>query len=132
MKLLDRKDAESKIKRDNDELIVSNIRLRKLWQDITNKLNTVRENYEPEKIKKLQEFERFCKDILEKKAKLLEELAGIEKAIKEKKEIYWGIISKQDALEEKIYQVREQERKLDMREAFIEELERKQRELTSK
>ena len=129
MKLLDQKEAQSKVKKDNDELILSNIRLRHLWQDITVKLNTIKESYQPEKLKILQEFETFCKDILGKKAKLLEELQGIENEIKKKKDLYFEIIQKQDALDEKIYQMKEQEKKLDMRELFVSELEKKQREL---
>lgn len=132
MKLLDCKEAQSKVKKDNDELILSNIRLRKLLQEITNKLNTIKENYNPAKLKILQEFEIFSKDILEKKSKLLEELQGIENEIVKKKDIYYGLIVKQDLLDEKIYQIREQERKLDLREAFIGELEKKQRELLVK
>ena len=132
MKLLDRKEAQSKVKKDNDELILSNIRLRKLWQEITNKLNTIKENYNPDKLKILREFETFCKDILEKKSKLLEELMGIQKEIEKKKDIYFGVIAKQDLLDEKIYQMKEQEKKLDMREAFVGELEKKQRELSVK
>ena len=129
MKLLDQKEAQSKVKKDNDELILSNIRLRHLWQDITIKLNTIKESYQPEKLKILQEFETFCKDILGKKARLLEELQGIENEIKKKKDLYFEIIQKQDALDEKIYQMKEQEKKLDMRELFVSELEKKQREL---
>ena len=128
MKLLDRKEAQSKVKKDNDDLILSNIRLRKLWQEITHKLNTIKESYEPEKLKTLQEFESFAKDILLKKSKLLEELRGIENEISSKKEIYYGLISKQDLLDEKIYQMKEQEKKLDMREAFVVDLEKKWKE----
>ena len=132
MKLLDQKEAQSKVKKDNDELILSNIRLRHLWQDITIKLNTIKESYQPEKLKILQEFETFCKDIFGKKAKLLEELQGIENEIKKKKDLYFEIISKQDALDEKIHEMREHEKKLDLREAFVGELEKKQRELLVK
>ena len=128
MRLLDKKEAESSIKRDNDELVSSNIRLRKLWQEITNKLNTVKESYEPQKIKKLEEFESFCGDILKKKAKLLEELQAIQNEIQKKKDVYFGVIAKQDSLDEKIYQMKQQEKKLDMRETFVAELENKWKE----
>lgn len=132
MKLLNKSEAQSDIKKKNDELISTNIRLRKLWQEITNRLNGIKESYEPEKLKKLQEFEMFCTDILQKKAKLLEELVGIENEIVKKKDIYFGMIAKQDLLDEKVYQMKEQEKKLDMREAFVHELEKKQRELSIK
>lgn len=132
MKLLERTEAQSKIKRDNEELILTNLRLRKLWRDMTDKLNNIRENYEPEKLKKLQEFEIFCKDILGKKAKLLEELTGIENEIKKRKDIYYGLIAKQDLLDARIEEIKDSEKKLDMREAFVGELEKKQRDLSIK
>lgn len=128
MRLLNRTEAQSSLRKENDELVATNVRLRHLWQEIIGKLNTARESYESEKMKKLQEFEIFCKDILEKKSKLLEELMGIEKEIKAKKDLYFGLISKQDALDEKIYQMKEQEKKLDLREAFVGELESKWKE----
>lgn len=128
MHLLSKQSATSKIKQDNDNLIETNIRLRKFWSEITHKLNTVRENYDPEKLKILEDFEEFCKDILGKKSKLLEELSGIEKEIEKKKEIYFKLIEKQDLLDEKAYQVEEAMKKLGLREAFVVDLEEKWKE----
>lgn len=131
MKLLDRKESQSKIKKENDELIMSNIRLRKLFKDITDKLNTIKESYEPAKLKKLQEFEVFCEEILKKKSKLLEELQGIENEIVKKKDIYYGLIAKQDLLDARIIEIKESEKKLEIREIFMQELETKWREKTN-
>ena len=128
MRLLSKTVAEFDLKRENDELIGTNIRLRQLWQNITQKLNTVRETYEPEKLKKLKDFDDFCKEILAKKSKLLEELAGIETQITQKKELYYGLIAKRDELLEKEYQISEANKKLKLRETFLEELEEKQGE----
>ncbi|MEK7180000.1 MAG: hypothetical protein AAB706_00835 [Patescibacteria group bacterium] len=128
MKLLSKSAAESKIKQDNDELIDTNIRLRKYEGDIVHRLNTIKENYEPDKLQKLRDFENFCKDILMKKSKLLEELNGIERQIEQKKELYYNLIQKQDLLDEKVYQIEEASKKLDLREAFITDLEKKWRE----
>lgn len=128
MKLLSQKDVQSSKKKENEALIETNIRLRKFYKDITDKLNVVRENYEPEKVAKLKDFEEFCKDLISKKSKLLEEFNVLERAIKEKKELYYGLIEKQDELEEKIYQVNEAHKKLDLREAFVVDLEQKWKE----
>lgn len=127
MKLLAKTEAQSKVKRDNDQLIAENLRLRQFWKDITQKLNTVKESYEPDKLAKLKEFEQFAMDLMVRKAKLLEELQGIENEIIRKKDIYFGLIAKQDALDEKIYQMTEAQKKLDLRERFVVDLEQKWR-----
>jgi hypothetical protein len=125
MKLLDQKQAQSNLKTQNDELIGTNIRLRRFWQEITQKLNTIRENYDPDKLKRLKDFEQFCKDLIIKKSKMLEELVSIEKQIENKKEIYYGLIAKQDKLDEYVYEIQEKEKKLKLREAFVIDLEAK-------
>lgn len=127
MKLLSQKSALSKRKQDNDELIETNIRLRRYHGEIVQRLNTVKDSYEPDKLLKLKQFELFVKDITAKKAKLLEELTGIEAAIEQKKELYYSLITKQDALDEKLYHLSEAQKKLDLREAFVVDLEQKWR-----
>lgn len=127
MKLLSKHEAQSSLQKENDQLIETNIRLRQFWTEITRKLQTAKESYEPDKLAALKAFERFSKDILERKSKLLRELQGIENEITKKKDIYYGLIAKQDALDEKVYQMNEQEAKLKLREAFVEDLEAKWR-----
>ena len=126
MKLLPQKAVQSKKRLENDELISENIRLRKYYQDIVQKLNTIKDTYEPDKLKRLEDFENFCKELTVKRSKLLEEVAGLDKLIADKKELYFGLIGKMDALDERVYQVKERERKADMRESFIGELEKNQ------
>lgn len=130
MKLLSKPQATNQIAKDNEELLDTNIRLRQYAKDITQKLNTIKEDYEPDKVRLLEEFERFCNDIDAKKSRKLHELAYIEEEITKKKDVYYGLITKQDALEEKLHNLTEKERKLDMRENFIIQLEEKQRQLT--
>lgn len=125
MRLLSKTEVGSSLKKENEQLIESNIRLRKFWNDITQKLNTVKENYEPDKMTRLKEFEQFCKDLLFKKEKLLQEYSALEAEIQKKKDIYYGLIEKQDLLDEKIYQVEEAHKKLDLREKFVVDLEAK-------
>lgn len=119
MKLLAKKEAQKGIKKNTEELLESNLRLRKMEMDVLGRLNTAKLNYDPEKVKALEDFERFCKDIMVKKSALLEELNAYTKLIDEKKELYYGLIAKQDALEERRAQILEESRKLDLREAFI-------------
>lgn len=125
MKLLSKTSATATLKKQNEDLIETNIRLRKYEKDVIERLNAIKENYEPDKVAKLKEFEAFCQDILQKKSKLLEELKGIEQAIEKKKELYYALIAKDDALAEKLHHVKEEEKKLDLRVAFVDELERK-------
>lgn len=128
MKLLPKTEVGNSLKKENEQLIESNIRLRKFWNDITSKLNAIRENYDPEKMAKLKDFEQFCKDLMIKKDKLLQEYNALENEIQKKKDIYYGIIEKQDLLDEKIHQVQEAHNKLDLREKFVIDLETKWRE----
>ena len=128
MKLLTRKEADISIKKSNEDLIGTNIRLREMEKQVIKRLNEAKLNYEPEKLKALKDFEQFVSDITLKKSKLLEELNAYNKLIEERKDIYYGLIEKSDLLDEKVYQVAEANKKLDLREAFIVDLERKIRE----
>lgn len=125
MKLLHKTEARSRAKLENEELIASNIRLRQYWQGITERLNNVKDNYEQDKLEKRAEFERFCQDIEVKRTKLLTELAAIQKLVNDTKEIYYGYIEKKDRLAEMEYRIQEENKKLDLREAFVVDLEEK-------
>ena len=131
MKLLPKTEARSRAKLENEELIASNIRLRQYLQGITQKLNNVKDSYEPEKVQKLQEFERFCKELEVQRTKLLTELAGIQKLVNDTKDIYYGYIQKKDQLAETEYKIQEENKKLDLREAYVVDLEARFREKTS-
>lgn len=126
MKLFSARDSQAKLKKENEELIDMSVRLQRYFQGLKTKLKSAKSDYEPDKVAKLMEFEMFCVEIQQKKSKLLEELNQIEQIIKDKKEVYYGLIEKQDELEERMYEVKEKERKLDLREEFVHELERKQ------
>jgi len=127
MKLLAHKEATISLKKSNEELLKSNFRLRDIEKNILNRLNTAKENYDPEKVKALKDYEQFIADITEKKSKLLKELKAYEKLIEERKDIYYGLIERQDELDEREYQIKESHNKLDLREAMIVDLEAKLR-----
>jgi len=131
MKLLSQKDAQSKKKLENDALIGSNIRLRKMYHDITQKLNTVKDSYAQDKLDRLADFEKFLGELQVQKAKVLGELAGIQKLVEDTKEIYYSLIIKQDALQEVKYKIDEENKKLDLREIFIKDLEERFRNKTT-
>lgn len=128
MKLLTKTEVNSRKQLENETLIASNIRLRTYERDITKKLNNIKDTYEPDKLKRLEEFERFCKDIEVKRIKVLKELAQWQKLVDDTKEIYYGFIARKDELQEKEYQIQEENKKLDLRQTFITDLEAKWRE----
>lgn len=128
MKLLAKSEAKASIKKDNEELIGTNIRLREMEKKALDRLNNAKANYDPEKTQALKDFEQFTADLNEKKSRLLSELRAYDKLIEDRKEIYYGLIEKQDVLEEKLYLMGEKNKKLDLREAFITDLEKKWRE----
>lgn len=128
MKLLTRTDAKEQTRKENERLAEENIRLRVIEKKVRERLNTIREDYSPEKVKRLKEFEDFCADILKKKSVLLKELAEIAKAVEQKKELYYGLAAKGDELLEKEHKLNEREKKLDLRLLFVEELESKWKE----
>lgn len=124
MKIFAKQDAHLKIKLDSEQLIEQNIRVRKNYEETVRKINSAKLSYDKDKLKAMEEFDKFVKDITKKKSLLLEELAKIEQQIEQKKELYYSLITKQDLLEEKMYQMQEKERKLDIRESYVGELEK--------
>lgn len=127
MKLLAKQEARAGIQKENEALLESNIRLREYWQGITHKLNTIKDDYTPERLKILKDFETFCKDIQTKKSEALKELAGIQKLIEDKKEQYYAMVARQDELMEMEHRIKEENEKLRLRETFVTDLEAKWR-----
>lgn len=123
MKLLSKPEIKSRIQLNNDELLATNSRLRKVYVELLSKINNTKVNYS--KDEKAQEFERFCADILQKKSVLLSNIKMLEEDIERKKEVIYGLIEKQDELQEKEFEIKEREAKLDMRESFIRQIENK-------
>lgn len=125
MKLLKKSEVRTEMSKRNDLLIDESIRLHKGYKSLVSKFNSAKEDYSPEKLKALKEFEAFKADLTQKKSILLQELSSIEKAIEEKKELYYGLVEKQDVLIERIHNANERETKLDLREKFISQIEEK-------
>lgn len=127
MKLLSKPELKSKLHKQNEDLIETNVRLRKIHQELLTGINSVKKAND--KDKELQDFSKFCEELNQKKSKLLKEYKDLEENIESKKEILLGLVEKQDELIEKEYQLKERENKLDLREAFIKNVESKIYEL---
>ena len=128
MKLLSKSEATIGLKKENDNLIGSNLRLREMEKQVLKRLNEAKLDYSPEKMKALKDFEQFIADLMEKKSKLLKELNAYDTLIEERKDIYYGLVEKGDKLLEEEYKIKEANKKLDLREAFNVDLERRIRE----
>lgn len=125
MKLLAKTEAYNHKKKENDSLLETNLRLKKREHELRQKLATAKDDYEPEKVKKMQEFEVFCQDINFKKSQMLKELNDIQIHINSKKEIIYELVERQDEIQERLHFVEESEKKLELREKFVQDLERK-------
>lgn len=125
MRLLSQKEAQSQVKKQHDELVQANLSLLKVKQHLIQSNNDLHDDYDPQKAIKQREFDRFCELLQDKKSSLLAELQGVNKLIEERKSIYYGLVEKQDALHEKMYEVNEANAKLDLRQKFVEDLEKK-------
>lgn len=117
MKIFSKQDVHQKIKRDNDLLIQDNLRLRKKNETL-HKSNTGIDYNKAE-----QDFKKFIAEINDKRQKMLLELEELQKAIDLRKDIYYGLVEKQDILEERIYKLEQKEKQLDARERFVNQLE---------
>lgn len=125
MKLLAKPEAKSRIKREEESLMGSVSRLRKLERETQTRLQSAKSGYEPEKAKALKDYEDYIRDLSGKKAKFLRELQAVSKLIEDKKEMYYGLTEKFDELQEREFHLNEREKKLDLREQFINQLEAK-------
>lgn len=125
MKLFSKKESKTKTELENKEILDTNIRLRATHRRLLRDMNESKADYGSDKIRALREFNEFCRDLTEKKNKLLGEYKVIEEMVEKRKEVYYGMITKQDELEERIYQNSEREKKIDLRERFVEDLEKK-------
>lgn len=125
MKLLSRSEAQSQIKKRNDTLVEESVRLQGIRRKEEIRLSQAKADYSPEKAEALRDFEAFSDGIAEKKSKLLRELKTVDTAVNDKKELYYGLVEQMDVLIEREHAVNEREKKVDLRERFVQELEKK-------
>lgn len=123
MKLLSKPELKSKLHKQNEELIETNQRLRKIHQELLSNINLVKKVQSKDEVTK--EFDKFCVEIIFKKSILLKEFKDLQEEIDRKKEIMFGLVERQDKLQEEEYQLKERENKLDLREIFIKQIENK-------
>lgn len=121
MKLLTKSEIKNSVRKENEQLLNDNIRLKKINQ------NLLKLDFPAEKVKMMREFQQFSSDINEKKSFMFQELKKIETLIEQKKEILYGLIEKQDEIMEREAVLKEREAKVELREKFVEEIDSKQK-----
>ena len=60
MKLLQKQEAEHSLRRENEELVDQNLRLRDFWGKALERLRGAKDDYSKDKLKKMEEYEAFC------------------------------------------------------------------------
>jgi len=128
MKLLDPKQAESSLKKEENELKERNHRLKTYLAGGIKRLNTLKESYEPDKEVKLKEFEAFCQALASKKSELLKDYDALENLIESKKDLYYALVERADLIEEKNIELEIKNKKMEDREKFVIESEAKLQE----
>lgn len=123
MKLLSKPELKSRLHKENEDLIETNQRLRKIYKEWLIKLNSVKNEYS--KDKEREDFDRLCLEFGRKKSELLKELSDLQERVNGKREVVDELIEKQDEIQEREYRVKEMETKLNLRESFIKQVENK-------
>lgn len=120
MKLF-KKDEINKIHKDQTrELILKN---RTLISSLKKTLALQKEiDFEPEKAKKVKEYQVWCEELQKKMSEELRTLEIYKKLTEEEKEKYYNMVVKLDAIQDKIYDLEEEISKLDLQIKFKEEL----------
>lgn len=125
MKLFTKEEVHSGVKEDNERLKAENHHLQLVNRSLNKRLDRTRSNFSQDRVQAQQQYEEFQNEIARKKSQLLEELITIQKEIKKERDLYYGLIAKQDSLDERLHDIEERETKLKMRESYVEELEKK-------
>lgn len=128
MQLMPKQEAENLLKKEENQLKANNVRLLQFFSKGIKKLNSYKDNYSPDKEKAYKDFVSFCEDLNKKKSVLLKELKEISTLIEQKKDIYFAMLEKLDALDEKEQEIKQMQSKLDIREGFLIESEKKLKE----
>lgn len=93
----------------NEKLVASLKKILALQKEI---------DFDAAKAKQVKDFMAFCEDIQSKQSKVLAELKAYEKLLEGKKETVYALVSKQDSLEDKILDLKEEKEKLDIEVGF--------------
>lgn len=97
----------------NEKLIASLKKILALQKDI---------DFDAEKAKKVKEYMQWCQDLQEKQSKELANLKAYEKLVDERKEQFYELVSKKDAIEDKIMDLKEELGRLELQVKWKQEI----------
>lgn len=118
MKLFTKTETLENLRNEKRFLEATNERLDKLVKEKQKLLNV--EEFDSKILAKQKELKSVEGAYITKKSELLKELRSIELLIESKKEILYGLIEKQDELDERERNISEQEEKLKLQAQFVE------------
>jgi len=113
-----------------DRLAFEKVQLEKQVRDLQIELQAVRGQLNADKSKIDKTFKEFVQDINAKKSNLLKELLEVERQLEKKKDLFYGLVEKQDTLRDREIEVSEKEENLRRREVYVRSLEGKIAELS--
>lgn len=108
-----RKDQTRELMLKNERLIISNRKILELQKDI---------DFDTDKAKKVKDYQIWCEDLQSKIAKELSNLKAYNKLVDEKKDEYYNLVAKKDEIEDKILDLTEELKKLELQVVFKKEL----------
>ena len=102
------------------ELTLKNERLASSLRKILNLQNEI--EFDTDKAKKVKDYQVWCEGLQTKMSKELANLKAYEKLVDEKKEEYYNLVAKIDAIEDKIIDLKEEHSRLQLQLTFKGEL----------
>ena len=122
MELFTPERIKSETERNNDALEIRSMYLTRMVKSLETKIRVLRGEYEAVKNETKVDF---ADKILQQKSVLLKELGEIQTKIKKANELYYGMVEKQDVLEEREYKLIQKEENLNKREEYVKMIEKK-------
>lgn len=102
------------------ELIAKNDRLAKSMRKLLGLQKDI--EYDADKAKKVKEYQIWCEDLQKKMDRSLGTLKAYDKLLEEKKEQYYELVAKKDAIEDNIMDLKEELDTLELQINFKKEL----------
>lgn len=112
MHLLQKEEIEAKRKNNARELTIKTEKLVSSYKKVLALQNDI--HFDADKAKKIRDYEIWCADLQVKQSKELERLKVYEKLVEDTKEDYYQRLGLKDALDEKIFNLKEEITKLDL------------------
>jgi len=119
------KEQVNKVKKDQTrELVLKNQRLAKSLRKILSLQKDI--EFDADKARKVKNYQVWCEDLQTKMSKELANLVAYKKLVEEKKEEFYNLVARKDALEDKIIDLKEELEKLQLQVELKKQILKKQ------